>query len=298
MLIATFGPTTAWVGTRITSESGAFRLEGYGPISAGDIMEYDRQGHLVWVNDGARAWVGSRAALSQATKPALGTANPPTGGARGLTSAVGSHLSPRTMMYVKRALLLAIAALVVTNVVILLAVAGVFRDSGNAVTAATQSAGPQNPPSATPTSLPTPQASSWPARLAGTWVNTLGTEPVKAVISESGGQATIVRTVSDGAASSSAFSGNILTITKTATAPTVFARQAPATGPYVGTYVSAASGGTMTMTVSFTGDTLKMVVSNAPAGINITETIAIAEDGLTLAHFDSATGVTTTLTRQ
>ncbi len=298
MLIATFGPTTAWVGTQITSEGDTFVLEGHGPISVCDIMEYDRQGHLVWVNDGTRAWVGSRAALSQAAKPAVGATDPPTGGARGPTSGLGSHFSPRTTTYLKRALLLAIAALVVTNVVILLAVAGVFRDSGNTVGAATQTAGPQNPPSATPTSLPSPQTSSWPVRLAGTWVNTLGTEPAKVVISESGGQATVIRTNSDDSTSSWTFAGDILTITKTETTPTVFTRRAPASPPHVGTYVATASGSTMTIAVSVTGDTLKMAASSVPAGVDTTETFAIAGDGSTLSHFDSATGVTTTLTRQ
>lgn len=202
MLIATFGPTAAWVGKRITREDDAFVLEGHGPISAGDIMEYDRQGHLVWVNDGTRAWVGSKVSRSHEASAAVATATPPTRGARGPTSGQGSHLSPRTAKYVKRALLLAIAALVVTNVVIVLAIAGVFRDSGNTVGVATQTAKSQIPPSATPTHLPTPQASSWPARLAGTWVNTLGTEPAKVVISEAGGQATVIRADSDGSTSS------------------------------------------------------------------------------------------------
>ena len=61
MLIGTFGPSTAWEGTRITWAEDVFALEGHGPISAVDVMEYDRQGHLVWVNEGTRAWVGATA---------------------------------------------------------------------------------------------------------------------------------------------------------------------------------------------------------------------------------------------
>lgn len=61
MLIATFGPTTAWAGKTITREGDTFILEGHGRITAADVMEYDRQGQPVWVNDGTRAWVGSRA---------------------------------------------------------------------------------------------------------------------------------------------------------------------------------------------------------------------------------------------
>jgi hypothetical protein len=46
MLIATFGPITARVGNQITYEGDTFVFEGHGPISAVDIMEYDRQGDL------------------------------------------------------------------------------------------------------------------------------------------------------------------------------------------------------------------------------------------------------------
>lgn len=61
MLIATFDATTGWAGKEITFENDAFVLEGHGPIPAGKVMEYDKQGHLVWANDGTRAWVGSKA---------------------------------------------------------------------------------------------------------------------------------------------------------------------------------------------------------------------------------------------
>lgn len=60
MLIATFGPTTGWAGKTITREGDVFTLEGHGPITPADVMEYDRKGQLIWVNDGTRAWVGSR----------------------------------------------------------------------------------------------------------------------------------------------------------------------------------------------------------------------------------------------
>ena len=129
MLIATFGPTTAWVGTQITREGEAFVLEGHGPISAGDIMEYDRQGHLVWVNDGTRAWVGSKAKGSQASSAASAgaTVTPRTSEARGSTTGMGGQPSSRTPTYLKRVLLLAIVVLIVTNVVLILTISGAFR---------------------------------------------------------------------------------------------------------------------------------------------------------------------------
>ena len=70
MLIATFGPATAWAGRTITREGDVFTLEDHGPISAADVMEYDRQGHLVWTNDGTRAWVGSRIQTAATTAAA------------------------------------------------------------------------------------------------------------------------------------------------------------------------------------------------------------------------------------
>jgi S1-C subfamily serine protease len=61
MLIATFGPTTSWVGKKITREGDFFILENHGPISAQDVMDYDRQGHLVWVSDWMRVGVAEKA---------------------------------------------------------------------------------------------------------------------------------------------------------------------------------------------------------------------------------------------
>lgn len=59
-VIATFGPTTGWVGKTISFQSEQFLLEGYGPISADDVLLYDEQEHLVWANDSMRAWVGAK----------------------------------------------------------------------------------------------------------------------------------------------------------------------------------------------------------------------------------------------
>ena len=129
MLIATFGPTTAWVGMQITREGDAFVLEGHGPISAGDIMEYDRQGHLVWVDAGTRAWVGSKAKASHVSNAAAATAaaTPSSSDAQDPMTGVGRRPSSHTRTYLKRALLLVIAVLIVANVALILILAGVFR---------------------------------------------------------------------------------------------------------------------------------------------------------------------------
>lgn len=59
MIIATFGKTTAWVGKRITFDENQFVLEEYGPIAAHHVLDYDRQGHLIWASHGLREWVNS-----------------------------------------------------------------------------------------------------------------------------------------------------------------------------------------------------------------------------------------------
>lgn len=127
MLIATFGPSTAWSGKTITREGDAFVLEGHGSISAGDIMEYDRQGHLLWVNDGARAWVGSKAEGSPGSSVAASTATPRAGEAPVATTGEASQPSSRKVMYLKRAVLLTIGILIVANVLLFLTFLGVFR---------------------------------------------------------------------------------------------------------------------------------------------------------------------------
>jgi hypothetical protein len=125
MLIATFAPTTAWAGRKITHEGEAFLLEGHGALSAADIMEYDRQGHLLWVDAGTRAWVGSRAQASGTSRPA--TAVRRTSTARDATEDPRPQPATRRRSRLKRALLIAIGALVITNTVLLLNLLGVFR---------------------------------------------------------------------------------------------------------------------------------------------------------------------------
>jgi hypothetical protein len=121
VLIATFGPSTGWAGKKITREGDAFVLEDHGPISATDVMEYDRQGHLSWASDGTRAWVGSKAAA------AAGAPQSRTPDAPAATTIGGDRPTPDARVLLKRILLCVIALLVVANVVLVLFLAGVFR---------------------------------------------------------------------------------------------------------------------------------------------------------------------------
>ncbi len=56
MIVATFGPSTAWVGKTIAYDEGRFTLEDVGQIAAQAVIDYDRQGHLQWAYDGLREW--------------------------------------------------------------------------------------------------------------------------------------------------------------------------------------------------------------------------------------------------
>jgi hypothetical protein len=56
-VVATFGPTTGWVGKTISYEDGRFTLEGVGPLTAADVLAYDRQGYISWAYAGMREWV-------------------------------------------------------------------------------------------------------------------------------------------------------------------------------------------------------------------------------------------------
>ena len=75
MLVATFGPTTGWSGKVITLDGELFTLQDYGPITASDVLTYDRQGHLVWADGGMRAWVESKASAPQAANVASSLAS-------------------------------------------------------------------------------------------------------------------------------------------------------------------------------------------------------------------------------
>ena len=59
MLVASFGADTAWAGRRITHDEGRFVLEGFGVITAAQVLEYDAATPLVWSTGGTRAWVRS-----------------------------------------------------------------------------------------------------------------------------------------------------------------------------------------------------------------------------------------------
>jgi len=288
MLVATFGPTTAWAGKKINREGDFFILEDHGPLTADDVMAYDRQELLVWANDGTRAWVGSKvgseptSAISSSTAPAVDRRPSPDAGVAdspfaSLKKAVSEHLL---------LLIVAVAAVVIVGVV--LAVSGVFEGEEQPAGNSAQPIGAQASTVATPLA----EDASWPTKLAGTWVGTSGGSLSRIVISESGGQATITMVASDGRISYWVFSGETLTGTdenpQTVDAGP-FGRVGASSQPYTGTYVWTATGSysqpTVTMQVGFDGSTLGMNQTNSGSlpGLTASYRYALSPDGQTLS---------------
>lgn len=61
VLLATVGLSTGSARKRITHDGDNYILEGHGTISADDVIEYERQRHLVWANAGMKYRVTSSA---------------------------------------------------------------------------------------------------------------------------------------------------------------------------------------------------------------------------------------------
>jgi hypothetical protein len=125
--IAEFASTTAWRGRRIVAQGDQLILEQHGAITPNDVMNYDRQGHLIWENPGTRAWIGARA-LRDATAPRRG------GMVRFVRSVGDTCISLRRRVdaasesrhgpQIRKVVLAAIGVLVCVDVVLVLVVSG------------------------------------------------------------------------------------------------------------------------------------------------------------------------------
>jgi len=94
MLVATFGPNTAWEGREIIWDVDHFILVGHGAIPAAGVLDYDRRGQLVWPDPALRSWAyeidlwenGGRSSLGPAAgmsvSPGAGPAVAAAGGAK------------------------------------------------------------------------------------------------------------------------------------------------------------------------------------------------------------------------
>lgn len=166
MLIATFNSATGWAGKTIDYDDGRFTLEGHGPISAADVLAYDRQGHVAWAYEGLREWVQQLSTESVAPPVASQPFVPQPS-----TPQTGAQPPQRKSKALKVVLIVGggVVGLFVVLIVIGLAVGGGSGDTGSVTTentpAATQPATPvattqPETPTATaaPTTAPTPGA--------------------------------------------------------------------------------------------------------------------------------------------
>ena len=291
MIIATFGPTTGWDGKTISFEDDAFVLEGYGPIRPEGVMEYDRGGHLTWANDATRAWVHSLTQKEPKTADATPEPSVTTPDNAASGTQAGERQAPRRSRISPLSLAIAGGSLVVVVVVLALAFSGVFGGKAPPVSGSSQPAATQATTGVTPVS----ENASWPTALAGTWLNTDGSEPAELTVSEAAGEATLTRTAIDGRSSSWIFSGDYLTMTETGDAPIVHERQSPSSEPYAGTYWWSEGDQSMTIMVSFSDGTLTFTASD-DFGFIAEETFTISPDGQTLTYYDSGPDETVAFT--
>jgi hypothetical protein len=82
MLVATFGPATAWQGREIIWDVDHFILVGHGAIPAAGVLDYDRLGQLVWARPELRTWVWEVGRWESGGQPAYGATGGVAAGAK------------------------------------------------------------------------------------------------------------------------------------------------------------------------------------------------------------------------
>ncbi|NLE22750.1 MAG: type II secretion system protein [Actinobacteria bacterium] len=125
MLVATFGPATAWEGREIIWDVDHFILVGHGAIPAEGVLDYDRLGQLVWARPELRSWVWAVSRWESGRRAAAGGGSPSTAGT---TGAAGSSASPGRLPTWAIVVIAAVIALVVLGgVAAALVIPGVVR---------------------------------------------------------------------------------------------------------------------------------------------------------------------------
>jgi hypothetical protein len=120
MLVATFGPSTAWQGREIIWDVDHFILVGHGAVPAAGLLDYDRRGQLLWADPGFRAWVASVDSWEHGGgSTAMGTSvTPPTGGTQPGAVPARGRLVPVWIMVVGAVAAVAfVAALILVTLV-------------------------------------------------------------------------------------------------------------------------------------------------------------------------------------
>jgi hypothetical protein len=82
-IIATFNATTGWTGRTIVYQGDGLVLEGYGPVTAANLLEYDRLGQVDWAREGLREWAQQRESYDLAASAGTSAATSGAGSADG-----------------------------------------------------------------------------------------------------------------------------------------------------------------------------------------------------------------------
>ena len=115
MLVATFGPSTAWQGREIIWDVDHFILVGHGAIPAAGVLDYDRRGQLIWARPELRSWVAEVDRWETGGRPSEGSAgSSAVGGAAGGAAPSGRRGLPTWAIVL---IVLAVALIVVAAIV-------------------------------------------------------------------------------------------------------------------------------------------------------------------------------------
>ncbi len=114
MLVATFGPNTAWQGREIIWDVDRFILVGHGAIPAAGVLDYDRLGQLVWARPELRSWVAEVHTWETGGRPAAVSVAAGAPGAAGGTAPSGRRRLPTWAIVL---IVLAVAFVIVSAVI-------------------------------------------------------------------------------------------------------------------------------------------------------------------------------------
>ena len=112
MLVATFGPATAWHGREIIWDVDHFILVGHGAIPAAGVLDYDRLGQLVWPRPELRAWVADVGRWETGGNPSPAYGGAASAAAAGGMAAGGTRSSGRLPTWAIVLIILGIAFVV------------------------------------------------------------------------------------------------------------------------------------------------------------------------------------------
>jgi hypothetical protein len=130
MRVATFGPSTAWLGRGIDYDGVQFILEGHGSVPPEALADYDRRGQIIWAYDGLREWALAPAAGGAGRQAEPGPA--PPGALYRPIPHVMRPTTPKRRPSVPSAVIVLVAVLVVIMVAVVVATLPAQRDQAAA----------------------------------------------------------------------------------------------------------------------------------------------------------------------